>query len=488
MSERTTRSEVEILPVLREVPHLRRRRRITGRVRVAVTTAETQEAVEAVLRHRTAEVTRVPIDREVESPPPVRQEGDVIIVPVLEERVVLVRRLVLTEEVHLRLSTREERVSLPASVVRQAAQVERLPADEIHDVRDQPFGSLPQDDLSSGPAFPRISASSEEHHTMMRTITAMFESRAEAERAREALMGLGLNASQINMHPADEVGGATTAHTSVREDRGFMSSLANLFMPDEDRHTYSEGMRRGHVMISAEVEERHLHHAMDALEAAGAVDLDTREAEWRSQGWTGGTDATGAVVGSSSSASATGASAMTEDTSVSMRDTGSAHLAGSTGAGAAAMNTGATHTGATAQTAANLTGRDEAIPIVQEQIRVGKREAHAGRVRVRSYVVETPVEEQVTLREEHVHVERRAVDRPVTGTEAVFQDRVIEATESSEEAVVQKEARVVEEVVVSKEATEHTETIRDTVRRTEVEVDKDGVANDPVRRGSKGVA
>jgi stress response protein YsnF len=159
--------------------------------------------------------------------------------------------------------------------------------------------------------------------------------------------------------------------------------------------------------------------------------------------------------------------------------------------------TAATGTGTTAQgvtgtgrTAQGMTGREETIPIVEERMRIGKRETHAGRVRVRSYVVETPVEEQVRLREEHVHVERHAVDRPVTGSDAdLFRERTIEAEESSEEAVVAKEVRVTGEVVVNKEVRERTETIRDSVRRTEVEVDEDNVANtNTTRHGDKGVA
>jgi len=83
------------------------------------------------------------------------------------------------------------------------------------------------------------------------------------------------------------------------------------------------------------------------------------------------------------------------------------------------------------------------------------------------------VQEQVTLREEHVTVERRPVDRPVTQADmSAFQQGTIEVTERAEQAVVAKEARVVEEVVVGKEATERTETIQDTVRRTDVDVEE----------------
>ncbi len=114
----------------------------------------------------------------------------------------------------------------------------------------------------------------------------------------------------------------------------------------------------------------------------------------------------------------------------------------------------------------------EAIPIVEEDIRIGKRVVGRGGVRVRSYVLERPVEQDVTLRDERVEVERRPVDRPAGTVPAdAFRERSIEVTATGEEAVVQKDARVVEEVVVRKDAQERTETVRDTVRKTEVEVE-----------------
>jgi hypothetical protein len=88
-------------------------------------------------------------------------------------------------------------------------------------------------------------------------------------------------------------------------------------------------------------------------------------------------------------------------------------------------------------------------------------------------MTETPVEEQVTLREERAHVERRPANRPATEADmAAFKEGTIEVVERTEEPVVSKQARVVEEVVVGKTARERTETIRDTVRHTEVEVDQ----------------
>ena len=114
-----------------------------------------------------------------------------------------------------------------------------------------------------------------------------------------------------------------------------------------------------------------------------------------------------------------------------------------------------------------------AIPIVEEEMSVGKRTVDAGGVKIYRRVVEIPVEESVTLRDEKINVNRRPVDRAVTDADLLAQgNRVIELTETSEEAVVGKSARVVEEVVVGKQAIDHVETINDTVRRTEVEVEE----------------
>ncbi len=121
-------------------------------------------------------------------------------------------------------------------------------------------------------------------------------------------------------------------------------------------------------------------------------------------------------------------------------------------------------------------GRTERVPVVEEELRVGKREVEEGGVRVTSHVTERPVEEHVELRDERVNVERRPVDRPASDRD--FRDRSIEARERHEEAVVDKRARVVEEVIVTREAGTHTEDIRDTIRRTDVEIERLGLDED----------
>ena len=117
---------------------------------------------------------------------------------------------------------------------------------------------------------------------------------------------------------------------------------------------------------------------------------------------------------------------------------------------------------------------EETVPVVEEELEVGKRKVVRGGVRVSSHVVERPVEEKVRLREEHVEAERERVDRRLSPeeAEAAFKERTVEMTETAEEAEVAKEARVVEQVSLEKRAEEHTETVRDKVRRTEVEVEE----------------
>ena len=249
---------------------------------------------------------------------------------------------------------------------------------------------------------------------MTRTITAFFDTTAEAERAAQ---DLSINIGGVR----GEVYDATRS-----------GELSRLSIPAEDMATFNEGIRRGGAILHAQVPDHQFDAAADVLERGGAVDIDEREAAWRQEGWTGGSTAGGTAGLAQSDTSRQGF--------------------GTTGA-------------------MQAVGGEERIPIVEERLSVGKRETAHGRVRIRSYVVETPVEEQVTLREEHVSIERRPVAPPVAAGDDAFRERTIEATESAEEAVVNKEGRVTEEVVVRKQAEERTETVSDTVRRTEVEVE-----------------
>jgi uncharacterized protein (TIGR02271 family) len=253
---------------------------------------------------------------------------------------------------------------------------------------------------------------------------------------------------------------------------GLVGSLTDAGLSHEDAHAYSEGVRRGGTLVSVRTEDAMAARVADILDDEGTVDMDSRENDWRTSGWTGQFDHAGTSTGATSGMGYGSTASGTSGTGLGGAVAGAA--ARMMGTDTDRTSTDRTATGTrTGMTGTGMTGNEEHIPIVEEQLQVGKREVNRGRVRIHSHVVERPVEEQVRLRQEHVDVERRPVDRPVTGSENLFQDRTIEAVERDEEAVVSKQARVVEEVVVRKEATEEVQNVRDTVRRTEVEVDRD---------------
>ena len=263
---------------------------------------------------------------------------------------------------------------------------------------------------------------------MSSTITAMFDSRADAEAAKQRLEASNVDADHIKIHDKSSAGYSETGH-STHEDHGIWASVKNAFLPDEDRHTYEEGVRRGGTVLTADVDEDDVDRAVKVLEDAGSIDVDDRSSQWRSEGW---------------QAPAAGA----------------ASTFGGFGEQAAATGT---------------TGGEEVIPVIEEKLVVGKRDVDRGSVRVRSYVTETPVHEQVRLRNERIDVQRRTVDQPLSAADGdAFRERTIDMTATGEEAVVGKTARVVEEVVVSKSADERVEEVNDTVRRTDVEIDRDG--------------
>jgi uncharacterized protein (TIGR02271 family) len=275
---------------------------------------------------------------------------------------------------------------------------------------------------------------------MSSTITALFDTRAEAEAARDRLKSARIDLDHVHIHDKSSTGYKEQGY-STHEDRGFWDGIKNAFVPDEDRHTYEEGVRRGGALLTADVDDDCIDEAVRILEQANTVDIDDRSSQWRSAGWD--------YAGSGAAAGAGTASAF--------------------------GGFGRSDTDTTRETAFGTTGeREEVIPIVEESLVVGKRDVSRGGVRVRTYVTETPVSEQIRLRNERVNVERRTVDQPLSAVDGdAFRERSIDMTATGEEAVIGKNARVVEEVVVSKTADEHVETVSDTVRRTDVEVDRD---------------
>ena len=246
-----------------------------------------------------------------------------------------------------------------------------------------------------------------------------------------------------------------------------IGGLSRLGIPDEEAGYYAEGIRRGGTLVTVRADDMMADKAVSIIDSHNPVNIDERADYYKSSGYAGYDEKAptytvdqikserevyannyGMAPMSTPPMSSTGA----------MTDVSATPAMASTGTATQTVNSGDTMT----------------VPIVEEQINVGKRKVQGGGARIHTHVVETPVNEQVTLREENVTVERNSVDRAATDADLAnaFKEGTMELTESSEEAVVSKTARVVGEVVVGKEATERTETVTDTVRRTDVDVEE----------------
>ena len=126
-------NEHQTIPLTEEHIEVAVREAVTGRVRVSTTTETFQEVVRQELRGMRADVVRMPVNRTLapgEVPPGPRTEGDVMIIPIFEEVLVVEKRLVLKEELHITQSVTVDQVEVPVELRRQRALVERLPVRE----------------------------------------------------------------------------------------------------------------------------------------------------------------------------------------------------------------------------------------------------------------------------------------------------------------------------------------------------------------------
>jgi uncharacterized protein (TIGR02271 family) len=297
---------------------------------------------------------------------------------------------------------------------------------------------------------------------MAKTLVALYDTFADAERVVQALIADGFARSDIHMAldrtKSHAVHTASGEWDSAYEGANLIETLADLGVPSDEAHAYAEGVRRGSALVVVESSDDRAERGMAILQRLHPVDIHERTAQWRQEGWSG-SDAT-AITSTPRSSTATA----TRSTQEQVR-----------------AQTRVADTGASTR---RVEGQEEiAIPVVEEDIAIGKREVERGHVRIYSRITEQPVEESVRLREERVTVERRPVDRPATDADfAAAGKDVIEMTETAEEPVVSKQARVVEEVVVHKDVTEHTETVRGTERHTDVDVQREPETATQTRR------
>ena len=248
------------------------------------------------------------------------------------------------------------------------------------------------------------------------TFICLFHSADHAEAALSALESAGFNRSSITSTYNDSTS-ASAASNSSASDYDYSEELNRIGAPQRDLKHLEDGIRKGGVVISLEAPESR----SDAIEAIfhkySAEKIDE-------------TDVNRAAA---------------EPFVAPVAAVGSDRVLAAEGA---------------------------VVPVVEEDLLVGKREVDRGGVRVFRRVVEEPISEDVSLHEEHVVIERRPVDRAVTNADLSAGDQTIELIETDEIPVVSKTSRVVEEVRVGKVESDRTETVRDTVRHTEVEVEE----------------
>lgn len=292
---------------------------------------------------------------------------------------------------------------------------------------------------------------------MENTVVGVYDSYTQARNAMNELIASGFPRDHVQLNPEQEtsVSGADVADSNYKSESGighFFRSLFGRGDSDDETHRdiYAEAVRRGSCVLTVSADsDAQRDHAADIMNRYDPVDIDERSAHWRSRGWSGYD---------------TSAPRLTEEEILQER---SHYVQKPPSASTANLQN---------EMGAAGTSR---IPVIQEELKVGKRVVQRGGVRVFQHIKETPVHESVQLREEHVRVERHPVDQPVSEADlAAFKEGSIEVREMGEEPVVSKTARVVEEVIVDKEVSEQTANIDDSLRSTDVEVQQFGGAED----------
>lgn len=258
------------------------------------------------------------------------------------------------------------------------------------------------------------------------TIVAVYDTAAHAEAAIRDLTAAGVPQSAISTHAdTTATSGATTTAAQPAREQGFWSSLFGG-EPDHDTTVYDRSMQGGSTVVTVKVGQGHVDQVTQILERHHPIDIDDRA---NSYGLTQTT---------------------TTRTPLGAADT--------TARSATAVGTAATE--------------GDRLQLSEERLAIGKRLVNRGGTRIRRFVVETPVEEEVRLRSERVTLERHPVTDARPATTADFSEKTIEMRETAEEAVVAKQAFVREEVSLRKEAVERVETVRDSVRREDVAVEQ----------------
>lgn len=253
-------------------------------------------------------------------------------------------------------------------------------------------------------------------------IVTVYNTVDKAKEALRVLQASGFHPDEISVIDRNALGNAPT------QESGFWRRLFGGNVWEHEAEVYSRTLKEGGALLTLRVPHEEVARAMSILDVHGPADVHEK------------------------------ASAYDIEIPAAAKALVTPPLVAKAVAAAAGVGT--------------RLEKDEVVRLAEEQLNVGKRLFETGTTRIRRYVVEKPVETQVTLHEEHAEVARRSISDPAYVKDIDWTDRTIEVTETAEQAVVNKTARIAEEVVIRKRGSDRVETIRDTVRRQELDVER----------------
>ena len=269
---------------------------------------------------------------------------------------------------------------------------------------------------------------------MAKTIVGLYDDRATALSVAKDLENAGFGQDHLRM-TSHEDGDATDYDFDVTEAKP--AYFTRYGIPEEEANFYAEGARRGGAIVIARTHDGDAERAADIMAGHNPARYEDRSAAYQKEDNFDGYNADADLY---------------------------------------------TAKEATAERERFAGQQAERMKEIEEHMKIGKREVVRGGVRLHRYVDTDVEEETLRLREEHVKVDRTAVNRPATAAdlEDAFEDKTIEMVERSEEAVVSKETIVTGEVSLGKEVNMREETVGGEVRRVRVEVEQ--IADDTFTR------
>ena len=261
---------------------------------------------------------------------------------------------------------------------------------------------------------------------MAKTIVGLYDDRATARKVVSELEAKGFGEDHLRSTTYDEEGKLDNYDVDPAEG-ATVDALSGYGIPDDEANFYAEAVRRGGILVIARVHDKDADVAADIMARHNPVPYEQRSAAYREEGFEAYEES----------------EPYDQDKILQERER-------------------------------YADENVERMKEIEEKLKIGKREVVRGGVRVHKYVDTDVIEETLRLREEHIDVDRRAVDREATAEDLAdaFTEDEVELVERAEEAVVEKSARVTGEVAVGKETNYREETVGGEVRKTRVEVEE----------------